>query len=332
MAQLVLVSQTRVWQRNAKQDNKTAKTKERKLMTAAITNPLLQAVSPLIGRALTSSDTEPKQESLPNVTGLADDFEAQLKALISPAAGNKVSEEDLFAAIIGDQIKSMKGDGQAEDYQKQLKKHMQEMTRADGYVAVEDAAKMALKDMVELGHLTKEEAKSIRANSFAAAQLDDNDKALYDGRGDGEDATVAVAEISAALSKAKAAIAAIANGELKPAETEGEDIASESVTPQGNNVDGREGFLFKPAGENDGKLVILLPTKFTGQVDEVILKDTEGNTVENGRGTGVANGGREHFRFNRPGEDYPEDLTVEIRLSNGEIVTYSIPDPSQRYD
>jgi hypothetical protein len=48
--------------------------------------------------------------------------------------------------------------------------------------------------------------------------------------------------------------------------------------------------------------------------------------------TSVANGGREHFRFNKPGADYPKDLTVEVTMKDGSIKTYKIPDPSQRYD
>src|SRR5690606_5915413 len=41
----------------------------------------------------------------------------------------------------------------------------------------------------------------------------------------------------------------------------------------GVNVDGPEGFLFKPASDSDGKLAVLLPKQMTGNVDSVTIKD-----------------------------------------------------------
>ncbi len=70
----------------------------------------------------------------------------------------------------------------------------------------------------------------------------------------------------------------------------------------------------------------------TGQVADVLLKDLEDNILERGNPTGVANGGREHFRFEKAGQDYPENLTVEVRMTDGSVKLYEIPNPGERYD
>ena len=104
------------------------------------------------------------------------------------------------------------------------------------------------------------------------------------------------------------------------------------IVPNGNEVDGDEGFVFKPHSDHEGKLVILLPAELANQVASVLLEDENGNVVEHGSSSGHANGGREHFRFTKPGEDYPQNLTVRITENNQATHTYFIPDPAQRYD
>lgn len=103
-------------------------------------------------------------------------------------------------------------------------------------------------------------------------------------------------------------------------------------TKGGIHVDGPNGFLWKPVSDSNGKLAVLLPKGMTGDIASVVLKDANGQVIEKGRMTGVGNGDREHFRFSRPGADYPEGVTVEVQLKDGSVKTYTIDNPGQRYD
>jgi polyhydroxyalkanoate synthesis regulator phasin len=274
-------------------------------------------------------------------------FEGVLRSLLNPDQANNINEEELFAALLQERIENLKGADLGAKYQQLLAENKSELTRADGYTPVEDAANNALQQLVEDGDLTEEEASSIRSEAFTAAQLDDNTSALYDSLGSGEDPTIAVMDIDSALLMAKAKIEEIASGETTataPSTTDSGTTTSgtnstsgdEQITPDGNSIDGAgSGFLFKPESDS-GSLVILIPAQLAHQVESVILKDEEGSEIEQGRSSGYANadqhGEREHFRFSKSGGEYPKKLTVEVKLADGSIRRYSIPDPSQRYD
>lgn len=268
------------------------------------------------------------------------DFENVLRELLSPNAENQVNEEELFAALIHERVKALKGEEAGTEFQQKFNEHKQKMTRSDGYVPVEDAAKAALGDLSESGTLSAEEGSKIRLEAFHAAQLDDNKNALYDGRGSADDPTIAVQDMESALAAARLMVEQFESGELSAEElgeptdssTSTASLGDATHTPSGNTIDGGNGFLWKPVSESDEKLVVLLPAEMTDQVLQVVLKDSNDETVEEGRSTGVHNGGREHFRFDKPGGGYPNDVTVEVTLSDGSVQTYKIPNPSERYD
>jgi hypothetical protein len=272
------------------------------------------------------SGKEKKTENKTEQTG--GDFESFLKGIMSPDSANNTNEEDLFAAMIQERLKAHVGDDAAEAYATKLSEMKAKNTRSDGYVFVEKSAEEALSALKSEGLITAEQATKVK---------NDNKEQLFDGRGGPNDPTIAVMSMEAALIQARSMIEKIENGEVTAESgsdlkvTSGGSIASENI-PNGTTFDGAEGFLFKPISENDKKLVVLLPAILTGDISKVLLKDKDGNEVESGRMTSVANGGREHFRFNKPGADYPKDLTVEVTMKDGSIKTYKIPDPSQRYD
>jgi len=265
-------------------------------------------------------------------------FENQLRAFLSPSIGSTINEEELFAALLQERIQSSEGSEIAQFFGERFDSHKAALTRADGYINVEEAANRALADLVTEGHITQEEHDTLYQQSFMAAQLDDNHSALFDGRGEGEDQTIATGDLESALARAQAAIEALERGELPTGQTSSPETPSDSsnsgtvVTPKGNEMDGPDEFVFKPHSDSDGKLVVILPKFMTGGVEDLLLKDKDGNILERGRGTGVANGNREHFRFDRPGEQYPEGLSVEVRLTSGEVKSYEITNPSERYD
>ena len=90
------------------------------------------------------------------------------------------------------------------------------------------------------------------------------------------------------------------------------------------------GFIWKPVGENSKKLVILLPPQYTGYVQGVYVANSSRAAVETGNPTGVGNGGREHFRFSKPGAGYGSGVYAVAVLKAGGSVHWPIPNGSSR--
>jgi len=311
----------------------------------------------------------------------SEDFEDLMKGLLSPDEANQVNEEELFAAIIFERLASHVSQEAAEKYQENFEKNKAALTRPDGYIFVEDAARKSLEQLVESDVISQEMGNQIHSEAFRAAQLDDNHDALWDSRGGPNDPTIAVEQLEAAIMSARLMLDKFDSGEKeaplntisaeysnnpadyisKPETSSPEPVitggsqssnteetsaakkpASDNVVsgigienlikPKATYVDGPEGFLFKPVSESNGNLVVLLPASMTHMIERVLLKDKDGKELESGSMSGIHNGGREHFRFNKAGADYPKNLSVEIRLKDGRSMQYQIPDPSQRYD
>lgn len=96
--------------------------------------------------------------------------------------------------------------------------------------------------------------------------------------------------------------------------------------------DGGGGFLWKPVSDSTGKLAILFPPKFSGSLVSCELFSADGRSLGKGSDGGVGNGDRQHFRFPKPGHQYPVGTVVVGTLANGERVTYTIDRPGQRND
>jgi hypothetical protein len=253
-------------------------------------------------------------------------FDEILSKILKPNSANKVNEEELFAGIIEERTSTLKGEEASKTYHDKLDEYMASMQRADGYIPVEDAARKALGDMVDLGVLSQEESEMVHAQSFRAAQLDNNLNALYDGRGSAGDPTIALASMDSALLGAKTVINKLEVGE------EIDDSNSDDGSTIGDEIGGDTGFVFKPVSEKDGNLAILFPPSFTDQIEDIFLKDKEGNEIEVGNAQGPTNGNRETFRFQKPGAEYLKNIMVEVLLKNGSIMQYEILNSSERYE
>lgn len=264
--------------------------------------------------------------------GKAGEFDTTLRALVRPDQANKVSEEDLFSALVQERIKKLKGEETLKEFQGMLQTEQGSMTKGDGFIPMEDATKAALLRLRESGKLTDEEADSIYSQAFAGAQLDDNQNALFDSRGGKGDPTVAVATLEQALLSSRVTIEEYDKG-TKTAPKRSLEETSNGKSAGANTSSGATGdagFLFKPVSDSDGKLAILLPPRLTGLAQSVRLLSPSGEALETGRYSGNGNGGREHFRFTKPGAGYPDGLTVEVTLKGGSLIKYIIEETSER--
>lgn len=260
------------------------------------------------------------------------EFDTTLKAILKGDSANKVSEEDVFSALVQERIKKTKGDDALKKFQELLAATQTEMKKDDGFIPMEDAAKAALIKAREAGILTKEETDLIYSQAFSAAQLDDNKDVLYDNRGGGNDPTIAVADITAALTASRLMIEKFDSGAEKAEVRSVDEVSTGKSAAMGSagSAAGASGFLYKPVSDNTGKLVILTPSKLAGLIQGVKLYDPAGKLIESGRYTGNGNGGRDHFRFSKPGSSYPDGMVVEVSLSTNDKVRYVINETSNR--
>lgn len=282
-------------------------------------------------------------------TGTTDDFDTFLKGIFGPSETKEISEEELFAGIIQQRLKELKGDKALEEFKSAFSK-VETSSRVQGGCGYEVAAKKALRSLVKSETITKEEGDRIYTEAFDGAQLDTNKDVLFDSVGGGADPTKAVALISKAIGLAKTAVTGLkAKTDLtlrsleedtpginsfvsSPAAASNGSSSESGVKPESVNLDGANGFLFKPVSDTTGKLVVLAPEAMAGHIQSIVLRDADNKILDKGIYSGNGNGGRDHYRFSKPGASYPDSLTVEFTLKNGEVKKYLIADPSKRYD
>jgi len=301
----------------------------------------------------TTSNSESKEtKKALSIQSILGEFDKLLSANLAPDKANKVSEEELFAAVVRERIEALKGKDVAEQFSSALEKEKSALKKPDGFVPMEQATLNALKGLVADKKITAEEGSQVYSEAFSAAQLDDNKSALFDSRGGVGDPTVAMATLETALKQARSVIEKLSKGEttldlksLEKASANGKTDAVANVinnsaltsgdfTPNGTVFDGPEGFLFKPITNNEGKLAILLGREVTGGVSKVVIKDSTNKILEEAllQTAGIKETGREKWNFQKRGADYPKNITVEVTLAGGQIQRYQIPDPSKRYD
>lgn len=293
-----------------------------------VTTPVQQPNTPESSTPLADTPTQ---------SGYAEGLARKLRSTLTPNAEGKVHEEQLQHGIVAHLLEQV--DPKAASAYAKAFSHL-----AAGDVATEDAVKRALKKVVKKGLVSKEKAEEINGISFRAAQLDKNHKALYDGRGGPDDPTIAVASLKRAIKKATAVLEKVDAGELKVAPRSldapsngipGRRAHASGISGRGTVTANRQGFLWKPVSESDGKLVVLLPPGLTGQVASAGIYSSlppSGETlIEKGRFSGdSANGGRAHFRFSKPGGAYADGVYVVAHLKDGSIVKFRVGESSQR--
>ena len=303
-----------------------------------------------------------------NTNATTDAFSTFLKSKLEVDQNGNVNEKQLFSALVEQRIQKLQGDAGVKIFESRLADSKKE------YRSLESATKWALMQMEQHNEISYEDGNKIHAEAFDAAQLDNNKDALFDSTGGPNDPTIAVASLEKAIVSAHTLmdqfdagtktpvtrpVSVIDTGEvfaqsLKSSSRSGQKTSSASSTssgtvsatsvsaapvngiikPRGTVMDGAGGFLFKPVGDNDGKLAVLSPDYVGPLVQSISLKDSNGNVIEQGRFTSFGDDGktRAKYSFRKPGGQYPKNMTVEIKYLDGTTGDYQIPDPSKRYD
>jgi hypothetical protein len=94
------------------------------------------------------------------------------------------------------------------------------------------------------------------------------------------------------------------------------------------SIDGTGGFLWKPASDTDGKLVVLFPEEFVDEFLSVSAELPDGG-IEEGVYAGKTNGDRQTWKFSKPGGEYAGRLIVDAGTQECEWI---VDDPSERQD
>ena len=98
-------------------------------------------------------------------------------------------------------------------------------------------------------------------------------------------------------------------------------------------LDGAQGFLWKPVGENSGKLAVLLPKDLWNSVSNVTLYGPDGKKLESvDTQPGYGLDGRTIFRFSRSGANYPPGTSVVATKGDGTAVRWIVKDTGNRAD
>ena len=210
-----------------------------------------------------------------------------LNSLIGGAGVASVNEEQLFASIIYDRIASTKGEDLAREYDALLDTKMAEHTRADGFVYIEEAARAALKDLESSGTLTTEEAETIHAQAFQAAQLDDNTSVLWDSRG----TTMSATPTATAMEKVLAMLLKFDSGEV---------------------ASGRMPLSYQQDQATESAVTAATAASSVGTASTTASTGASAGYTESATYTsyGVRNGGRQAWRIPESGPDFGSKLKV----------------------
>ena len=121
------------------------------------------------------------------------DFGSTLEDLLgNKYAKTKVSEEEIYAALILYQLKDKFGQQYYDDWKATFKLNAFDKPKNESFASAERAANDSMKFFTDSTLLTEDEAQAIKDKAFAMAQLDSNKGKLWDHAGE----TVAVSNFA----------------------------------------------------------------------------------------------------------------------------------------
>jgi hypothetical protein len=150
---------------------------------------------------------EAPKETIKEESGFSDTLNSLLGK--NHVATDLISEEDLYAGLIGKQIKEQFGESMYNDYKLAFDLGMSEKSPGHSGPSSEHSARQAIKYLVESNSLTKDQSRSIRVFARENAQLDENNKLFdaIDGPGDTTKAVEAFDKIQGLITERMAKVA-----------------------------------------------------------------------------------------------------------------------------
>ena len=149
-----------------------------------------------------SPSRRPSKPTVAPVEEAPNEFGKTLESLLgNKYKGTKVSEEEIYAALIVHQIKAKYGERDSNDWKSLFKFSMTDKPKGE---YKESSAERAANDVMDqfFGKnsiiIPEEEAKKIKANAFRLAQLDGRTDKLWDKYGGDPENTIAVTSFSRA--------------------------------------------------------------------------------------------------------------------------------------
>jgi hypothetical protein len=125
------------------------------------------------------------------------DFGKTLQSLLGKKQSDqKVSEEEIYAALILQQLKDKYGSQYTSDWKSTFKLNAFDKPSKEKFASAERAANDSMKFFVESTLLSEDEAKSIKDTAFNLAQLDNRTDKLWDHQGGDRENTIAVTSFS----------------------------------------------------------------------------------------------------------------------------------------
>ncbi|MCB0338862.1 MAG: hypothetical protein KDD53_04620 [Bdellovibrionales bacterium] len=129
------------------------------------------------------------------------------------------------------------------------------------------------------------------------------------------------------------ALAALLNPQSEMVEEVEEEVLAEEETPESEEEDQNLETLedaiasfgrWNPNSSRNNNLVVSAPSELSAQIEKVVLRDSEGNEIEEGTLGKINKHGRQRVRFDKEGAEYGQDVRVEVSLKDGTTASYEV--------
>jgi hypothetical protein len=322
--------------------HKTVSTKREFTMSVSITASSSHSFNHSIALALSAGDKKP--------VGAGE---------LTPQ--KRINEQEAYAALLHHELKKSKPKLAAR-FERELGQATKDFMASHG--GKKDMFKVSdrlMRQYVRERAVSQEDYRELKLRNMGKAQLDSDRTRISANKTEGakDDDTPVRAlstfhkklEVNPGLSEQEfamfrsheAAISAAKLRERRGISTRGVDNAAPSsevnstTATNGTRTVGTKdipaGFLWKPISDSNGKLVVLLPSGLTSSVHAVgIASPNGGSVIEKGQFGGIGNGARTHFRFSKPGGQYPDGTEVQVIFTDGSQIRIPIAETSQRVE